>query len=320
MTRRGALVPDWIAADWGTSNLRLWAMRADGAVLARSESQAGMGVLSGAEAFEAALLEGCVDWLPPDPKVRVPVIACGMVGAREGWINAPYSDLASLQDHSDLYRAAIAAPVVDPRLDVRILPGLKRVDPADVMRGEETQLGGFLMDRPGYDGLVCLPGTHSKWVRLKAGRIADFHTLMTGELFALLSRQSILRHTLSVDGDDPDQFTLAVVEASAKPLSALDSLFGLRASALVSDLSPSEAGARLSGLLLGAELAAVRDRHGAAALQSAPIVLIGVAALSDHYRAALKTIGVKAEIISGEDLALKGLTAAHAILIGERAS
>lgn len=78
----------WIAADWGTSALRVWAMDADGIPLAQASSNKGMAALT-RERYEPALLALISDWLPAGRTTSV--IACGMVGARQGWVEAPYT-------------------------------------------------------------------------------------------------------------------------------------------------------------------------------------------------------------------------------------
>ena len=92
------------------------------------------------------------------------------------------------------------APTADPRLVVRILPGLSQDDPPDVMRGEETQIAGLLAREPDFDGIACLPGTHTKWAHVSAGEVVSFASYMTGELFGLLAATSVLRKTLAEDG------------------------------------------------------------------------------------------------------------------------
>ena len=129
----------------------------------------------------------------------MPVIACGMVGARQGWIEAPYSQVPC----APVGLSMIKPVVEDTRLDVSILPGLSQTDPADVMRGEETQIAGYLAENPGFDGVLCLPGTHTKWAHISAGEVVSFRTFMTGELFALVSSQSVLRHSVGAGWDGP---------------------------------------------------------------------------------------------------------------------
>lgn len=288
------LSPDWIAVDWGTSNLRAWAMGADGRVLAEAESDEGMGKLA-PEGFEAALLRLITPWLAGTP----PVLACGMVGSRQGWREAPYRAVPC----TPLDRAAlIAAPTTDPRLNVTIAPGLMQADPADVMRGEETQIAGALRLLPGYDGVLCLPGTHSKWAHISAGEVVSFQTFMTGELFALLSTASVLRHGMQGSGWDEAAFDTAVTDALSRPERLGARLFSLRAQGLIAGLTPDAARARLSGLLIGMELAAARPYW-----LGQRVTLIGAEKLSTAYARALAAQGVTAGRLSVTDCTLAGL-------------
>ncbi len=288
------LIPDWIAVDWGTSNLRAWAMGADGKVLAGAESDEGMGRLA-PDVFEPALLRLIAPWLTGNP----PVLACGMVGSRQGWIEAPYRAVPC----TPLDPAAlIAAPTSDPRLNVRIAPGLMQADPADVMRGEETQIAGALRLMPGYDGVFCLPGTHSKWVHVSAGEVVSFQTFMTGELFALLSTTSVLRHGMQGAGWDEAAFDAAVSDALSRPERLAARLFSLRAQGLIAGLSPDGARARLSGLLIGMELAGAKPYW-----LGQPVTLIGAEKLSAAYARALAAQGVTAGRLSVTDCTLAGL-------------
>jgi len=295
---------DWIAADWGTSNLRVWALDAAGRVLAARKSDKGMGGLSH-EAFEPALLELVGDLLPEDHVTQV--VISGMAGARQGWVEAPYAAVPC----SPAGRPAVAAPVRDARLSVRILPGLSQAAPPDVMRGEETQIAGFLAGEPDFDGVACLPGTHTKWVRLRAGQVLEFRTAMTGELFALLSKQSVLRHSMG-DGWDQEAFLEAVEDAFSNPQQVAAKLFAIRAGALLSGLPPDAAKARLSGLLIGMELAATGGLW-----TGRPVVLVGDPQLSALYAAALRRQGVEVQEADAETLTLEGLKAARRALDGD---
>ena len=116
---------------------------------------------------------------------RTDVLICGMAGARGGWAEAPYAAVPCAPGPASFARA----PTRDPRLAVRILPGLRQDTPADVMRGEETQLAGLLAAEPGFEGIACLPGTHTKWAHVSAGEVVSFASYMTGEIFALLAGQ-----------------------------------------------------------------------------------------------------------------------------------
>ena len=290
---------DWIAVDWGTSNLRAWAVR-DGSAVAEATSDKGMGVLA-PDAFEAVLLEVVEPWLGKEP---VHVVASGMAGARQGWREAPYVAVPC----TPLGTEAVRPDVADARLDVAILPGLSQDKPADVMRGEETQVAGYLAGDPGFDGIICLPGTHTKWVHVSAGEVVSFRTFMTGELFALLSTGSVLRHSVG-EGWDDHAFAEAVDDASGKPEAIAARLFGLRAESLLADLDKGAATARLSGLLIGAELAAAR-----AYWLGRRIVLVGEDGQVSHYARALASFGAVAETADAMQATLAGLAAAHARL------
>jgi 2-dehydro-3-deoxygalactonokinase len=294
-----AIRADWIAADWGTTALRLWAIGAAGEVLAERRSDKGMGRLA-PEGFEPALLEIAAAFLSPDRVTEV--VICGMAGARQGWIEAPYQDVPCPPAGRD----AVTAPTSDPRIRVRILPGVAQAAPPDVMRGEETQIAGLLAGCPGFDGLACLPGTHTKWVRLRDGRIEGFRTAMTGELFALLCDHSVLRHAIG-PGWDEAAFAAAVAEAALRPEALSAALFSIRAASLVAGM-PGDAGrARLSGLLIGSEIGAMR-----ALWQDRPVAVIGAEEISAHYATALACLGVESRLQLGEDLCLAGLLAARA--------
>lgn len=296
---------DWIAVDWGTTRLRAWAMRGGQPQAARA-SDRGMGALS-PETFEPALLDLVADWLPAAG--RMPVIACGMVGARGGWVEADYRPTPC--PPLDPRRAAVP-PTSDPRLDVRILPGLSQADPPDVMRGEETQIAGFLAGEPGFRGTLCLPGTHSKWVRIADGQVLGFRTFLTGELFALLARQSVLRLTIAAAEPDPDAYLQAGRQALADPHAASSGLFALRAASLLQGLAPPQAAGRLSGLLIGAELAAAR-----AFWQAAPVALIGAPRLTRLYATLLLAAGARACHKDGGTAVLAGLAAARQAMLEE---
>ena len=198
------IAPDWIAIDWGSSHLRIWAMGMDGRVLAKKTSVEGAGGLQSHQ-FEAVLHAHIDEWLSKD---SMPILACGMVGSRQGWVEAPYDKTPTKPAQK-----MIRFKGEDSRLDMAIIAGICQSQPADIMRGEETQIAGFLAMHPDYKGVLCLPGTHSKWVKIEDGQIIHFKTMLTGELFALLSKQSVLRHSLGVWDDD---YFIKAVEKQCK--------------------------------------------------------------------------------------------------------
>jgi len=301
MTGNAALRADWIALDWGTTHLRAWAMDPAGKVLAQAASDDGMARLAPAD-FEPALLALVAPWLGTG---TTRIVACGMVGSRQGWAEAPYRSVPCAAAADTLTRVAAR----DARLDLRLIPGVRQTEPADVMRGEETQIAGFLAANPAYDGILCLPGTHSKWVHISAQEIVSFRTFMTGEMFALLSQNSVLRHSIGATGWDAGAFTGALSQAMSRPEALAARLFSLRAETLLHDLAPDAARARLSGLLIGAELAAAKPYW-----LGQNVTLIGAPGLNEIYAAALAAQGLTPLQMDGQAMTLAGLTAAHSCL------
>ena len=288
--------PDWIAADWGTTNLRVWAMSDSGTVLDTAQSACGMGKLP-RDGFEPALLDLIGDWID----APTPVIACGMVGARQGWVEAPYSAVPCPPLPS-----GFAQPQTrDPRLNVNVIPGIKQTDPADVMRGEETQIAGFLALNPNWDGVICLPGTHTKWVHVSADEVVSFQTLMTGDLFAAISGHTVLSHSMGA-GWDAAGFDAGLDDALSRPEKLAARLFSLRAEGLLNDMPADTARARLSGLLIGAELAATKPYW-----LGQQVAVIGEGTLAALYVRALATQSVAATQVNGDRITLAGLTAAY---------
>lgn len=290
--------PDWIAVDWGTSNMRAWAMSASGTVLAEVRSDKGMGDLT-PDQFEDAFRDATNGW-----DINVPIVACGMVGARQGWIEATY--------------AAVPCPATptgftqpNSTLDVHIIPGLMQDSPADVMRGEETQIAGFLALNLNWDGVICLPGTHTKWAHISADEVISFQTYMTGDMFAALGDHTVLRHSVQSDDWDWDAFDTAVGDAMARPERIAARLFSLRAEGLLNGMTNATARARLSGLLIGAELAGAKPYW-----LGQQIAVIGAGNLTALYVRALALQSAPATQVKGDAITLAGLTAAYRRLKG----
>lgn len=308
--------PAWVAVDWGSSNLRAWALDTHHRVIAKTASPRGMLSLTEPAAFEQALVETLENWLDPVTST-LEVVVCGMAGARQGWHEAPYLSLGDTQTRlaHQLAQQLAEVEVRDPRLSVNIIPGLCQSTPHyDVMRGEETQLAGLLARQPNFNGTVCLPGTHTKWVRLHNGHIEHFATVMSGELFALLSQSSVLKHSVGTDElDNAEQracFVRGVKTALARPAESSRELFTLRAQDLLDPELPTDdsrrprLGARLSGLLLGLELAG----YALELPEQETVVLMGNADLCQRYRLALECLPNSSVAHIHADMTLDGLT------------
>jgi 2-dehydro-3-deoxygalactonokinase len=294
--------------DWGTSSFRSWLM-SNGEVLAESRGGEGMLHCAGGAGFAPVLRDHLARLDAPE---GAPVLVCGMAGARQGWVEAPYLKVPTRLDA--LHEGAIR---VDAPGDIRILPGIAQAqtDRPDVMRGEETQLLG--VTEPDFTGLVCIPGTHSKWIRIEDGRIVEFSTYMTGELFSVIGQHTILTHAVGTAGPptaDSQAFREGLSRASAEPSALTSSLFRLRAAQLLGFEHSADGAARLSGLLIGTELADAACRHGA----PRSVRLIGAGALGRLYEAALTAQGVEVTSVDAEQASRRGLVKAATRIWGAR--
>ncbi len=295
----------WMAVDWGTSNLRAWAIDVDGAIIASASSEKGMGKLTPAE-FPAALADVAARLSLPHGQIDV--LVCGMAGARQGWLEAPY--LEAPADLHDLAQKAVHPDTPGLPFSVSILPGIcQRQGGENVMRGEETQLLGLATLLPGYSGLVCMPGTHSKWAQLDGTRIEHFTTAMTGELFELLKTHSVLRHSIAEPLDGPGRaegFTAGAADGLENPADLLGQLFRIRAGTLLSGRTPDWSAGYLSGLLIGTEIAANRNQ-----ISTDPVPLIGSATLCALYSQVLDMAGGSGRPVDATEVVIAGLKAAR---------
>jgi 2-dehydro-3-deoxygalactonokinase len=289
--------PAVVAVDWGTSSFRLWLMSLDGTVLAEHRSNEGMTEV--AERGFETVLEGHLGTLSVPS--HLPVVICGMAGSRQGWVEAGYIDTPA--DVTTIGETAIIVP--DTARTIIILPGLaaRSESEPDVMRGEETQLLGAYLEMPGGER-YCMPGTHSKWVSMKGATVTGFETYMTGELFAAISGKTILVHSTggegSVDANDP-AFLTGVRDGWAQAAKITHHLFSIRAGQLLHNHGIDENRARLSGLLIGVELAGAGVRGGE------QIGLVASGAMQRLYHAALSECGVKVRDINADAAVRRGL-------------
>lgn len=298
---------DWVAVDWGTSNLRAWGVGTMGEVLFSRSSGQGMSKL-GPDAYPTVLtnlIAGEISSSGP----AIDVLICGMAGARQGWKEAPYLDVPA--ELSRLALGAVTPLMPGSRLKPNILPGVcqKFSGDEDVMRGEETQLLGLSTMCPGYSGLVVMPGTHSKWVMLAGTRIERFSTSMTGELFEVLRAHSVLRHSVNGEADAEDResgLELGLAAGFEAPHRLTANLFKIRAGSLLSGRRPGWCTGFLSGLLIGSEIGGQRDLIG-----GGDIPLVGGPALSGLYARGFAMIGAGTRIIDATDATLAGLKAAR---------
>jgi 2-dehydro-3-deoxygalactonokinase len=287
-----------VAIDWGTSVARAWCLDASGGITARRDVALGVKHVRDGN-FEAALAK-LLDALPIG---LAPRVACGMIGSRQGWVEAPYVDcpasLTALSDH--LVEVPLGSLAIVPGVATRDAAGLP-----DVMRGEETQLLGAVgADESGV--LAVLPGTHSKWARVEHGRIVDFTTFMTGELYAVLIDHSMLGR---IAGHEPGRLSReAFSQGVARGLDEGElshDLFGARTLALYGELASEDVADWLSGLLIGREIRGARAWALRAGIDPSIVRIIGSDALAERYDLALGDAGVLARRAS-HDAAARGL-------------
>lgn len=332
-----------VGVDWGTTSLRLWAFDETGSVMAEARSADGMSRLK-PDMF-APLLEK--ELAAMGVAHDVPVIACGMVGAAQGWVPAPYVDVCSQLDA--IVDGAVKAPSAR---SVYILPGVAQREGApDVIRGEETMLLGALESLP-RKATVCLPGTHSKWVQVESGFITSFRTAMVGELYEMLSKHSTLSHYLDAGGTPSDAaFDQAVREALGAPTRLLSALFSVRAMPLLrGDEQAKDMPDRLSGLLIGTEIASALLEANRSSVQTVvanpqahrldaptpatfvrlgsedpelsllgrPITVIASGALGERYARAFTVAGCAFQLFDAELAVQHGLLRAARSLLPDR--
>jgi 2-dehydro-3-deoxygalactonokinase len=294
-----------IGVDWGTSNVRGFRYGAQGNVVETRQFGAGLKHVE-AGTWATTFERHFGDWIKAAP--AVPVLLSGMVGSRQGWCETPYIPCPAGFDElaNQLHRI--------PGTQFSIVPGLT-VDAdgiPDVMRGEETQLAG--LDQSESD-VVCLPGTHTKWVQYDGGRISSFRTLMTGEMFDVLLNHSLLGRMASPGEFDEHAF-LRGLECARGSARLLHDLFSVRTLRLFDRLPATSVAGYLSGLLIGHEMSNVIDSIPA----GSTIIVVGSSDLTLRYAAAIQRWSRNVRFVAGETAAACGLwrIASQAKLVSAR--
>lgn len=282
----------FIAVDWGTTNRRAYRLDRNGACVSSYED--GLGVLS-VERHEFPVAASAIR----ERLGNLPLLLCGMVGSTHGWLEAPY----------------VGCPAGPPELagglcwvergSIAIVPGVSVVDRGrnDVMRGEEVQLVGAMASALIPDTcFVCHPGTHNKWVIIDRGRIANFRTVMTGELFAMLRERGMLAEMLTGEAGLDDAFRNGVRQGlSGSALTA--ELFSVRAAVLLGSMPQEAAPSFVSGLLIGADV-----RVGLGMSGGAELIIMGDPDLTRLYAAAADLAGQASREVDGESAFVAGAT------------
>ena len=286
----------YIAIDWGSTNLRAWLYQGDKCLESR-QSEAGVTRLNG-KSPEAVLAEVTQNWRDS----ATPVVMAGMVGSNVGWKIAPYLPVPASF-------AAIGEQLTPVGDNVWIIPGLcvSRDDNHNVMRGEETQLLGARTLSP--SSVYVMPGTHCKWVQADAEQIHDFRTVMTGELHHLLLQHSLVGAGLPEQQTSSDAFAAGLARGIDSP-AVLPQLFEVRASHVLGNLPREQVSEFLSGLLIGAEVASMRDFIA----HEQTITIVAGASLTSRYQQAFHAMGRDVSAVTGDTAFQAGIRSiAHAV-------
>lgn len=301
--------PALIALDWGSSSCRAWLLDAGGAPLDERRTDAGTLAVSGrgdptdpaerALHFERAFLALVGDWVERFP--GVPALASGMVGSDQGWTNAAYIDVPTSLEAlaGGLARVTFRGGML------RVVPGLysrgAEDSAPDVIRGEETQVLGVLSGMKARAQRLVLPGTHTKWVSCENGAVTAFTTAMSGELFALTMRDSIVGRLATRSGGAASAFDrgvrLALDPVVSRGLAA--DVFTGRTLVISGELPPADIRDYVSGVFLGHEVRALADPPGR-------YLLCGSGPLVDRYARALELHGCTSESVD-ESATVAGL-------------
>ena len=285
-----------IAVDWGTTRFRAFLVDDGGMIIDRRSGPDGVSSVP-AGGFAGVLDRHCAEWLKASPDI--PVVMAGMAGSRNGWTEAPYALCPA--SVADVARSLIKTASQAAR-DVTIVPGLITRDGSgapDVLRGEETLIFGAGV----ADGIVVLPGTHSKWARIEAGAITGFTSFMTGEFYDVLMKHSLLGR-LATSPADESGFRQGLAAAKSSAGQALTaSAFQARTRVLAGDIAGAAVAPFLSGLLIGSEIQSALQSFGA----PKRVILVGDGVLAEAYRTALAASGVETEMRDPGACLLKGL-------------
>ena len=282
--------PVLIALDWGTSSLRAFLLDNSGAITHSLAEP--LGILNVPDNnFDAVYQKLIGPW--QQQYDDLPAIASGMIGSRQGWLEAPYIACPATVEH---LAKQLSEVITSTQQSLWLVPGVSFQDSSgipDVIRGEETQIFGELVSNQSSRQLFILPGTHSKWVLVEDNRIVWFATFMTGEVFAVLQQHSILGRLMTDTKMDSTAFKCGLNYAAnnnSQQGGLLKKLFSTRTLGLFDQIPSDGIYAYLSGLLIGSEiaegLACVENRENRNAIKT--ITLIGEPVLTGLYEQALQ--------------------------------
>lgn len=291
-----------VLGDWGTSVGRFYLCRfyqQKITVIARAQ---GRGIKHISDP-QACFFELCQDWF--NQYGPIPVYLIGTVGADIGWKKSPYVTCPT--NKNQLLKNAIS--FTTKGIKITILPGVTCTNHyglPDIMRGEETQLFGFLAQYPQHkEQLVCLPGTHTKWALLANNQIQSFLTSPVGELYEVLNQHSVLLNPTMTQRACNASFTQGLQIGMLKKSNILHTLFATRSLQVINNMDNNQAAGYLSGLLIGADVQAAMQDFPA----FSQVCVIGSDYICSLYVQALNHLGIANQLFSSEDATILGMQA-----------
>ena len=286
--------PALIGMDWGTSSLRAFLIGAQGEVL--DSVATGEGIMQIPDRNFDAVFDRLVGSFPSN--AGLPIVVSGMITSRNGWVETPYVTMPTGPEH--LAQSLVRHQSQSGAL-IHFVTGAttEHISGPDVMRGEETQIIGSAALGLS-DGIFVMPGTHSKWVQVALGKIQDFATYMTGEVFAALKDHTILGTLMKMSDFDLSAFQKGVGAAQDRRANLLHDLFHVRTLPLMGKLKETETVDFLSGLLIGTEIVAALKKN-----EAKRVTIVGRNDLTDRYEIALQAVGISCQR-APDDIAAKG--------------
>ena len=286
-----------IAVDWGSSQFRAYLLDGNGAIVEKTENNQGI-FTRGQSSFKDVLYSSCDGWIDCSP--ALPMLICGMIGSRDGWVETGYLKCPVTVDDLGSHLVEVPGRLQNP---VFIVPGVSSRSSSftDVMRGEETQVFGLHPDS-GFDGIICLPGTHSKWVSVNGDRINRFATFLTGELYASIKTSRSIQPVIQHEDFNEDAFTEGI-RTSRTPGGLSHHVFSIRSRLAAGESSCGIHASYLSGLLIGAEISAGLSLYP----DTGSITLVGNAQLLRRYGLAFSLFDIAARPLPSDLASVSGL-------------
>ena len=283
---------DWIAIDWGTTNFRAWIIK-NNKILKEINRPHGIKNIPNKN-FEDILNKNIK--IPKKNNRKIKIISCGMIGSKQGWLDTGYNKNLNLTKNN-----LVKVKTKNKNIDFYIVKGLSQKQPYDVIRGEETQILGYLESDKKFSGFICLPGTHSKWIKITAGKLINFKTYMTGELFEIISRNSILKYSINDKKINLKTFKNSVILSQKKYFNLFDYLFEFRSRALLTKKKyyPKS---ELLAYLIGNEI-----KSNINELRNFKVIIIGSDFNSKLYSQAMQILKIDNKIINSKNVTINGL-------------